>query len=82
VHNPNLADERSEAFMSVEAIVRGTPLWVWLLLAYLLSRGLKALKGGTTPLSKLAIVPVVFAVWGLLIWLSSPLPVGRRGLPG
>ena len=51
--------------MSFEAIVRGTPVWVWILLVFLLSRGIKALKGGTAPLGKLAIVPVVFAVWGI-----------------
>ena len=51
--------------MSFEAILRGTPVWVWILLVFLLSRGIKALKGGTAPLGKLAIVPVVFAVWGI-----------------
>jgi predicted anti-sigma-YlaC factor YlaD len=80
MHNPNLAGERSEVLMSVEAIVRGTPVWVWILLAYLLSRGLKALKGGTAPLSKLAIVPVVFAVWGIAHLVTEPAAGWKAGL--
>jgi hypothetical protein len=58
--------------MSFEEIVRGTPVWVWVLLVYLLSRGFKALRGGTAPLGKLAIVPVVFAVWGIVHLVTEP----------
>jgi hypothetical protein len=58
--------------MSVEAILSGTPVWVWVLLAFLVSRGLKALKGGTAPLSKLAIVPVVFTGWGIMHLIHEP----------
>ena len=58
--------------MSFQQIVLGTPTWVWVLLAVLVSRGMKALKGGTAPLSKLGIVPAVFAGWGLLHLLSGP----------
>ena len=58
--------------MPVETIVSHTPVWVWILLAFLVSRGLKALKGGTVPLAKLAIVPAVFAVWGLVHLFKEP----------
>lgn len=58
--------------MSVETIMSRTPVWVWILLAYLVSRGLKALKGGMAPLSRLAIVPAVFTVWGLLHLFKEP----------
>lgn len=58
--------------MSFAAILSGTPVYVWVLLAVLVSRGLKAMKGGTAPLSKLAIVPAVFAGWGLLHIVSGP----------
>ena len=51
--------------MSPAAIIHGTPVWVWVLLAVLLSRGFKALSSGTAPLSKLAIVPLIFAGWGI-----------------
>ncbi|CAB3752230.1 DUF6622 family protein [Paraburkholderia solisilvae] len=58
--------------MTFEQIVRGTPVWVWILLVFLLSRGVKALNGGTAPLGKLAIVPVVFAVWGIVHLATEP----------
>lgn len=58
--------------MSFQDILLGTPTWVWILLAVLVSRGMKAMKSGTAPLSKLGIVPAVFAVWGLLHVLSDP----------
>lgn len=59
--------------MSAAAIIHGTPVWVWVLFVVLLSRGFKALKSGTSPLSKLAIVPLVFAVWGIAHLVSDPL---------
>ncbi|MDR5857273.1 hypothetical protein P9239_00440 [Caballeronia sp. LZ062] len=58
--------------MSLQAILAGTPAWVWVLLAVLVSRGLKAMKGGTAPLSKLAVVPAIFAAWGLLHIFTGP----------
>jgi hypothetical protein len=61
-----------ETTMTFEQIVRGTPVWVWILLVFLLSRGVKALNGGTAPLGKLAIVPVVFAVWGIVHLATEP----------
>ncbi|HEY3599376.1 MAG TPA: DUF6622 family protein [Paraburkholderia sp.] len=66
--------------MSVEEIVRGTPVWVWILLAYLVSRGIKALKGGTAALSKLAIIPLVFAVWGIAHLVTEPSAGWQAGL--
>jgi hypothetical protein len=57
--------------MSFQEILLGTPAWVWILLAVLVSRGMKALKGGTAPLAKLAVVPAVFAAWGLLHLLTE-----------
>jgi hypothetical protein len=59
--------------MSPASILYGTPIWVWVLLAFLLSRGFKALNSETVPLSKLAIVPLVFAGWGIAQLLLDPL---------
>jgi hypothetical protein len=39
-----------------------TPIWVWLLLAFLITRGIAAMKPAETSLQKLAIVPALFAV--------------------
>jgi hypothetical protein len=46
-------------------IVANTPIWVWVLLAYLLFIGIRALRPGTAPLWRIAIMPVIFFVWGL-----------------
>ena len=59
--------------MSLAAIFQGTPIWVWVLLAFLLSRGFKAMNSGTAPLSRLAIVPLVFALWGIAHLVTDPL---------
>ncbi|WP_244849369.1 DUF6622 family protein [Caballeronia sp. SL2Y3] len=58
--------------MSLQTVMAGTPAWVWVLLAVLVSRGLKAMKGGTAPLSKLAVVPAIFAAWGVLHVVTGP----------
>jgi uncharacterized protein YneF (UPF0154 family) len=59
--------------MSPAAIIHGTPIWVWVLLVVLVSRGFKALNSGTAPLSGLAIVPLIFAGWGIAHLVSEPL---------
>ncbi len=42
-----------------------TPIWVWVILAFLVWRGVAAMRPGRISLQKLAIVPVLFSVWGL-----------------
>ncbi|SEQ41748.1 hypothetical protein SAMN05428969_3003 [Devosia sp. YR412] len=42
-----------------------TPVWVWVLFAYLLFRGIKGRNPGDTTLLKMAILPVIFTAWGL-----------------
>lgn len=42
-----------------------TPIWVWLLLAFLIMRGVKAMRPGETTLGQLAIVPAIFIAWSL-----------------
>jgi hypothetical protein len=59
--------------MSPEAIIHGTPIWVWVLLVVLLSRGFKALRSATAPLSTLAITPLIFAGWGIVHLITDPL---------
>jgi hypothetical protein len=62
-----------EIVMSPLAIIQGTPTWVWALLAFLVYRGVKALQTSTAPLSKLAIVPLIFAGLGIAHLVSDPL---------
>jgi hypothetical protein len=42
-----------------------TPVWVWMLLAYLVWQGVQAMQPRRTPIWRALIVPVVFIVWGL-----------------
>lgn len=46
-------------------IIKGTPVFVWILLAYLVSRGLNASKTKPLNLLKMLIMPIVFMSWGL-----------------
>ncbi|SDK01846.1 DUF6622 family protein [Stenotrophomonas pavanii] len=48
----------------LQQLASQTPIWVWLLLAFLITRGIAAMKPAETSLQKLAIVPALFAVWG------------------
>lgn len=45
--------------------LKETPWWVYLLLAYLISRGVLALKTRTISIYKIFILPTVFFIWGL-----------------
>lgn len=42
-----------------------TPVWVWMLLAFLLWQGIQAMRPRRTPIWRALIVPVVFIVWGV-----------------
>lgn len=50
----------------LQPLVSNTPIWVWVLLAFLITRGVAAMKPGQVTLTRLAIVPVLFTAWGLL----------------
>jgi len=49
----------------LQHLLSNTPVWVWALLVFLLTRGIAAMKPGETSLARLAIVPALFTVWGL-----------------
>ncbi|MDO6405698.1 DUF6622 family protein [Pantoea phytobeneficialis] len=51
--------------MLVIAIIQHTPVWVWILFIYLLSRGIKALKTREVPVGKLFLIPVLFLLWAI-----------------
>lgn len=59
--------------MSAATIIHGTPAWVWVLLLFLLSRGWSALSSRTVPLSRLAIIPLIFTGWGIVHLALNPL---------
>ncbi len=47
-----------------QQLLSHTPIWVWVLMVSLISRGIAAMKPGETSLPALAIVPAVFTAWG------------------
>jgi hypothetical protein len=51
--------------MFILTILRHTPIWVWVLLAFLISRGIAAMRPREVSPSRILIIPVVFLVWGL-----------------
>lgn len=55
----------------VGRILGGTPWWVWVLFAFLLSRGIRAMRPATGPLWRFAIIPAVFLVWGIATLLDA-----------
>jgi hypothetical protein len=46
-------------------IITHTPLWAWILLAYLVWQGIKAMQPRTSTIWRALIVPAIFIVWGL-----------------
>ena len=53
------------AWQSVRDTLSHTPLYVYVLFAYLVWRGLKARRAGAAPLWRLALIPVLFTIMGL-----------------
>ncbi len=51
--------------MFVITVLRHTPIWVWVLLAFLIYRGIMMLRPREVSPSRMLIIPVVFLVWGL-----------------
>ena len=46
-------------------VVTHTPVWVWVLFIFLISRGLKARRPATVTLERLAIIPGIFLIWDI-----------------
>jgi hypothetical protein len=49
----------------LKEFISQTPVWAWVLLAYLIVRGIKARRPAKTSLLKLAIIPAIFTAWGI-----------------
>jgi hypothetical protein len=57
--------------MSIYQIISHTPIWVWFVLAFLVSRGLNAMQPRTIAPIRALIVPLIFLVWGLAGLINS-----------
>ena len=62
--------------MFVYQVLVHTPIWVWLLLAFLVSRGVAALTPRDVAPNRMLILPLVFLFWGVTGL------IGSRGLGG
>lgn len=52
-------------FGFLAGIVTHTPVWVWVLFVFLISRGIKARRSATVTLERLAIIPAIFLIWDI-----------------
>ncbi|WP_412059099.1 DUF6622 family protein [Bartonella sp. DGB2] len=50
--------------MSLFNILSGTPLWVWILLFFLITRGIVALNDREMEINRLFLLPLIFLFWG------------------
>ena len=69
----------------ISGILIHTPFWVYLILLFLINRGLKARKPATVALEKLAIIPAIFLLWDiydLLVFRTLTLATGSLWLVG
>ncbi len=46
-------------------VITHTPVWAWILLAYLVWQGIKGMQPRTSTVWRALIVPAIFIVWGL-----------------
>ncbi|MEZ5522211.1 MAG: DUF6622 family protein [Dokdonella sp.] len=51
--------------MIVIAILHGTPVWAYVLFAWLVWAGLLRLRERSVPIARIVIVPIIFIAWGL-----------------
>lgn len=49
--------------MSLFNILTGTPLWVWILLIFLITMGIGALKDREMGVNRLFLLPLIFLFW-------------------
>jgi Family of unknown function (DUF6622) len=58
--------------MFVLLVVENTPIWVWLLLAFLIYRGIVALRPRAVDPRRALILPIVFLVWAIVGLIAQP----------
>ncbi len=69
----------------ISGVLIHTPFWVYLILLFLISRGIKARRPATVALEKLAIIPAIFLLWDiydLLVFRKLTLATGSLWLVG
>ncbi|OTA16307.1 membrane protein [Xenorhabdus vietnamensis] len=51
--------------MSILGIIKGTPIWVWVLFAFLIKRGISALYDREMRVERLFFMPILFFIWAV-----------------
>ncbi|OTA19557.1 membrane protein [Xenorhabdus beddingii] len=51
--------------MSILTILKGTPIWVWILFIFLVKRGFNALYDREMRIERLFFMPIVFFIWAV-----------------
>lgn len=51
--------------MTIANFIKDTPIWVWVLLVFLIKRGITALSDREMRIERLFILPLIFLVWGI-----------------
>ncbi|WP_275367225.1 DUF6622 family protein [Xenorhabdus bovienii] len=46
-------------------IIKDTPIWVWILLVFLIIRGIKALSNREMSIERIFLLPTIFLIWGI-----------------
>ncbi|MEB6380111.1 hypothetical protein MXM41_14375 [Leclercia adecarboxylata] len=72
-------------FDFISGVLIHTPVWVYLILLFLISRGIRARKPATVTLEKLAIIPAIFLLWDiydLLAFRKLTIATGSLWLAG
>lgn len=54
-------------YTMIKEVLMRTPLWVWILLFFLIIRGIAISQERPVNLSKMFIVPIIFMIWGFKI---------------
>ncbi|WP_338861107.1 DUF6622 family protein [Xenorhabdus griffiniae] len=57
--------------MSILAIIKGTPIWVWILFVFLIKRGINALYDREMRIDRLFFMPVLFLIWAIYSVLNE-----------
>jgi hypothetical protein len=61
-------------------LITAIPWFVWLLLGYVILRGVRALQSQVMPVKKLVIVPLIFLYIGLTGMINQSIPLGCTAL--
>ena len=73
---PALAAQAAPRGVTMGAVLRGTPAWVYVMLAVLLAVGLLSIRSRTVNVWRVVISPAIFIAWGFspFVFASNPTP--------